>query len=99
MQNLDGIGRQLLAGIGAAVAAARGGANTMVVERNSFAGGFFTAIMGSAFDGFVDERSDSPVIGGVVFEMLERMGVVERRSGVASQLQRKWGPQLCADAS
>ena len=30
-----------LAGIGAAVAAARGGARTMVVERNGFAGGFF----------------------------------------------------------
>ena len=39
-----------LAGIGAAVAAARGGARTMLVERNGFAGGFFTAIVGSAFD-------------------------------------------------
>ena len=66
-----------LAGIGAAVAAARGGAKTMVVERNGFAGGFFTAIVGSAFDGFVDERTGTPVVGGLVFEMLERMGVVE----------------------
>ena len=65
-----------LAGIGAAVAAARGGAKTMVVERLGFAGGFFTAIMGSAFDGFVDERSGAPVVGGLVFEMLERMGVI-----------------------
>ena len=38
-----------LAGIGAAVAAARSGAQTMVVERMGFAGGFFTAIIGSAF--------------------------------------------------
>ena len=53
-----------LAGIGAAVAAARGGAKTMVVERNGFAGGFFTAIVGSAFDGFVDERTGTPVVGG-----------------------------------
>ena len=66
-----------LAGLGAAVAAARSGAKTMVVERMGFAGGFFTAIIGSAFDGFVDERSGTPVVGGVVFEMLERMGVVE----------------------
>ena len=65
-----------LAGIGAAVAAARSGAKTLVVERLGFAGGFFTAIMGSAFDGFVDERSGAPVVGGIVFEMLERMGVV-----------------------
>ena len=70
-----------LAGIGAAVAAARGGASTMVVERNGFAGGFFTAIIGSAFDGFVDERSGTPVVGGIVFEMLERMGVIAPGQG------------------
>jgi len=70
-----------LAGIGAAVAAARLGANTLVVERNGFAGGFFTAIMGSAFDGFADERTGSPVVGGIVFEMLERMGVIQPGQG------------------
>ena len=70
-----------LAGIGAAVAAARGGARTMLVERNGFAGGFFTAIVGSAFDGFVDERTGTPVVGGLVFEMLERMGVIDKGQG------------------
>ena len=70
-----------LAGIGAAVAAARGGAKTMVIERNGFAGGFFTAIIGSAFDGFVDERTGTPVVGGIVFEMLERMGVIAPGQG------------------
>ncbi|MEZ4674064.1 MAG: FAD-dependent oxidoreductase [Caldilineaceae bacterium] len=70
-----------LAGIGAAVAAARGGAKVMVVERNGFAGGFFTAIIGSAFDGFVDERTGTPVVGGIVFEMLERMGVIQPGQG------------------
>ncbi len=70
-----------LAGIGAAVAAARTGAKTMIVERLGFAGGFFTAIMGSAFDGFVDERSGTPVVGGIVFEMLERMGVIQPGQG------------------
>jgi len=70
-----------LAGIGAAVAAARGGAEVMVIERNGFAGGFFTAIIGSAFDGFVDERSGTPVVGGIVFEMLERMGVIQPGQG------------------
>ena len=70
-----------LAGIAAAVSASRGGASTMVVERNGFAGGFFTAIIGSAFDGFVDERTGEPVVGGIVFEMLERMGVIQPGTG------------------
>lgn len=70
-----------LAGIGAAVAAARQGARTMLIERNGFAGGFFTAIIGSAFDGFVDERTGAPVVGGIVFEMLERMGVIQPGQG------------------
>ncbi|MBX3000703.1 MAG: FAD-dependent oxidoreductase [Caldilineaceae bacterium] len=70
-----------LAGIGAAVAAARSGARTLVIERLGFAGGFFTAIIGSAFDGFVDERTGTPVVGGIVFEMLERMGVVAPGQG------------------
>lgn len=70
-----------LAGIGAAVAAARSGAKTLVVERNGFAGGFFTAIIGSAFDGFVDERTGTPAVGGIVFEMLERMGVIASGEG------------------
>ncbi|MGB5049512.1 MAG: FAD-dependent oxidoreductase [Caldilineaceae bacterium] len=70
-----------LAGIGAAVAAARAGASTLLVERMGFAGGFFTAIIGSAFDGFVDERTGAPVVGGIVFEMLERMGVIQPGQG------------------
>lgn len=70
-----------LAGIGAAVAAARSGARVLVVERNGFAGGFFTAVIGSAFDGFVDERTGTPVVGGIVFEMLERMGVIQPGQG------------------
>src|SRR5215210_3415825 len=62
-----------LAGIGAAVAAARAGARTMVVERCGFPGGFFTAIVGSAFDGFNDQYTGLPAVGGVVLEMLERL--------------------------
>src|SRR5204863_8806050 len=62
------------AGIAAAAAAARSGASTLVVERLGFAGGFFTANIGSAFDGFTDLRTGQPVVGGIVFEMLERLG-------------------------
>jgi len=66
-----------LAGIGAAVGAARNGASVIAVDRMGFAGGFFTNIIGSAFDGFVYEETGRPVVGGLVFEMLERMGVAE----------------------
>ena len=55
----------------------RNGASVMAVDRMGFAGGFFTNIIGSAFDGFVYEETGKPVVGGLVFEMLERMGVVE----------------------
>lgn len=68
-----------LAGIGAAVAAARSGADTLLVERMGFSGGFFTAVIGSAFDGLIDTRTGRPVVGGIVFEMLERMGVLQGR--------------------
>ena len=66
-----------LAGIGAAVAAARNGASVMAVDRMGFAGGFFTNVIGSAFDGFVYEGTGKPVVGGLVFEMLERLGAVD----------------------
>ena len=51
-----------LAGIGAAVGAARNGASVMAVDRMGFAGGFFTNIIGSAFDGFVYEGTGKPVV-------------------------------------
>lgn len=74
-----------VAGIGAAVAAARQGATVLAVDRAGFAGGFFTNIIGSAFDGFVYEETGRPVVGGLVFEMLERMGVIEPDTGSSLQ--------------
>jgi hypothetical protein len=70
-----------LAGLGAAVSAARQGASVWAVDRMGFAGGFFTNVIGSAFDGFVYEETGRPVVGGLVFEMLERMGVIPPGSG------------------
>jgi len=64
------------AGVGAAVAAARSGAQTLVVERCGFAGGFLTAVIGAGFDGLVDSRSGRVVVGGVALEMVARMGLV-----------------------
>ncbi|MBM4438099.1 MAG: FAD-dependent oxidoreductase, partial [Actinobacteria bacterium] len=58
------------AGIAAALAAARTGASTMLVERAGFAGGYITGVQGASFDGFVDLRSGLPVVGGIVFELV-----------------------------
>ncbi|MEE2659701.1 MAG: FAD-dependent oxidoreductase [Candidatus Latescibacterota bacterium] len=71
-----------LAGLGAAVAAARHGASVLAVDRMGFAGGFFTNVIGSAFDGFVYEETGRPVVGGLVLEMLERMGVIAIGTGL-----------------
>ncbi|HET7767717.1 MAG TPA: FAD-dependent oxidoreductase, partial [Chloroflexota bacterium] len=68
-----------VAGVGAAVAAARAGASTLLVERMGFAGGFFTAVIGSSFDGLIDPATGRPVVGGLVFEMLDRLGVLQGR--------------------
>lgn len=62
------------AGTAAAIAAGRYGASTMVVERWGFAGGFITAVMGSSLDGFVDLRSNLPIVGGIVFEFARLAG-------------------------
>jgi len=64
------------AGLGAAVAAARAGARTLVVERMGFAGGYLTAVIGGGFDGLVDSRSGRVVVGGVALEMVAGMGLV-----------------------
>lgn len=70
----------------------------MVVERNGFAGGFFTAIIGSAFDGFVDERTGLLVVGGIVFEMLERMGVIAPGQGPQLRYNVNGDLSFCRDA-
>ena len=72
------------AGIAAAVAAARHGARTLIVERCGFAGGYISAITGISFDGMVDLRSGLPVVGGVAFEFVKHAGVFEQRIGSAS---------------
>jgi hypothetical protein len=88
-----------LAGIGAAVAAARTGAQTLLVERMGFAGGFFTAVIGSAFDGFIDLRTGRPAVGGVVFEMLDRMGILQGRDPHSVQFTYNGEISSVAEAS
>ena len=77
------------AGIGAAVAAGPGGGEDDGRRAVRFPGGFFAANIGSAFDGFTDQLTGEPVVGGVVFEMLERMGVLQGRDPARRPLHRK----------
>ncbi|MBM4438251.1 MAG: FAD-dependent oxidoreductase [Actinobacteria bacterium] len=67
------------AGTAAALAAARHGASTVLIERCGFAGGYISAVLGMSFDGMVDLRSGLPVVGGIVFEFIEHAGVYERQ--------------------
>ena len=71
------------AGTTAAIAAARRGARTMVVERCGFAGGYITAVVGPALDGFVDLRSGLPVVGGLVLELARRAARTSARGDLA----------------
>ena len=65
------------AGTAAAIAAARHGARTMVVERSGFARGYITNVIGASLDGFVDLRTGLPVVGGIVFDLAREAAVTE----------------------
>ena len=58
------------AGTAAAIAAARSGASTLLVERAGYCGGYVTNVVGPSLDGFVDLRSGLPIVGGVVLDLV-----------------------------
>lgn len=63
------------AGLGAALAAARNGAKTLLVERAGFAGGIITSVGLPYFDGIADKTTRKIVVGGIPLEFLVRLGV------------------------
>lgn len=65
------------AGLAAALAAARKGAKTLLVERAGFAGGIITAVGLPYFDGIARARDNRVVVGGIAMELLAKMGVCE----------------------
>jgi len=67
------------AGISAAVAAARRGARTVLVERASFLGGTATGAMVASFMGFF--LGDERVTGGIPYEILGRLEAIGGGSG------------------
>lgn len=58
-------------GIAAAIAAAKGGAQTMLVEQRGFLGGMGTVALVPAFCPFTDKRK--PIIRGLGLQLMERM--------------------------
>lgn len=63
------------AGLGAAVASARNGARTLLVERAGFAGGILTSVGNPWFDGIAHLGTGRIALGGIPFEMLVRLGL------------------------
>ena len=63
------------AGLAAALASARAGAKTLLVERAGFAGGIITAVGLPYFDGIAHIKDNRIVVGGIALELLVKMGV------------------------
>lgn len=63
------------AGIGAALAAARNGAKTLLVERAPFAGGIISCAGLPFFDGIARKRDNLILVRGIPLELLTAMGV------------------------
>jgi hypothetical protein len=62
------------AGLGAALAAARSGARTLLVERAGFAGGIVTSVGLPFFDGIADKKQNRVVVRGIGLELFSKMG-------------------------
>jgi glycine/D-amino acid oxidase-like deaminating enzyme len=65
------------AGIAAALASARGGAKTLLIERAGFSGGIITTVGLPYFDGLIDKPSGRFVVKGIALELLHRLGVAK----------------------
>ncbi len=63
------------AGLTAALAAARSGAKTLLVERAGFVGGIITAVGLPFFDGIAHVKDNRVVVGGIAMELLVKLGV------------------------
>ena len=59
------------AGLAAALAAARNGAKTLMIERAGFAGGIVTAVGLPYFDGMYEKKSARKVVRGIAEELIE----------------------------
>lgn len=63
------------AGIAAALAAARGGASVLLIEKAPFAGGIITCVGLPYFDGIANIKDRRIVVRGIALELLSKSGV------------------------
>lgn len=63
------------AGVPAAIAAARNGARTVLLEQHGFAGGIITAVQTAGWDGMHDVVSGRLAVGGLALEIADRLGL------------------------
>jgi hypothetical protein len=63
------------AGLSAALAAARNGAKTLLVERAGFAGGIITTVGLPFFDGIARKQDNKVIVRGIPLELLWKSGV------------------------
>ena len=61
-------------GLPAAIAAARHGARTLLIERYGFLGGLATAGLVKPFLGHTSSRGHTPIVEGLLKEITERRG-------------------------
>jgi len=65
------------AGVAAALASARNGARTVLIERAGFAGGIITCVGLPYFDGLIAKQDGRFVAGGIPVELLVAMGAAK----------------------
>jgi len=65
------------AGSAAALASARSGAKTLLIERAGFAGGIITAVGLPYFDGLIDKPTGRFVVRGIALEFLRELGLAK----------------------
>lgn len=65
------------AGLAAALASARNGAKTLLIERAGFSGGIITTVGLPYFDGLIDKPSGRFVVKGIALELLQKLGVAK----------------------
>jgi hypothetical protein len=84
-------------GLPAAIAAARHGAQVLLIERNGFLGGLATAGLVVPILGHTASRSHTPIVEGLLQEIAERMHALGGAPAWKEALQ-EWGIRFDAEA-
>ncbi len=84
-------------GFAAAIAAARRGADTVMIERYGFMGGLATAGLVAPILGHTASRSDTPIVEGILREITDRMHAINGCPTWDDALQ-EWGVPFDAEA-